>query len=87
MGANWVAAKDIHADRSVEEIITEAMSKKYPGSDFDVCIVCKDPVTEEFFVFIPDIPHLTDTCYHSTWEVIFKNQSRDLPTKWFEMQY
>ena len=58
-GANWVAAKDIIATRSVQKNITDATKEKYPGIDFNVRIIWKDPVTKRKFIFIPRMPYLT----------------------------
>ena len=58
-GANWVAAREITATHSTKDILSEELMNNYPEIDFDVSIVAKDPVSEEWFVFIPDNSHLT----------------------------
>ena len=58
-GANWVAAREITATHSTKDVLSEELMNNYPEIDFDVSIVAKDPVSEEWFVFIPDNSHLT----------------------------
>ena len=57
-GPNWVAAKAIITDDSTLNIIPQALKEKYPDIDFDICIIARDYVTGEVFVFIQDMPHL-----------------------------
>ena len=58
-GCNWVAFKDIMSTHSIEEILPKNLMDKYPSVDFNLAIVTKDPVTKEYFIFLPDMPHLT----------------------------
>ena len=58
-GCNWVAMQDIMATHMISDILPKDLMSKYPDIDFDVKIVDKDDVTGEYFIFLPDMPHLT----------------------------
>ena len=58
-GANRVAARDITVTHSTKDVLPHTLMENYPEIDFDVATVAKDPVTGEWFIFIPDNSHLT----------------------------
>ena len=57
-GATWVAARDITATHSTKDILQQERMDMYPEIDFDVAIVAKDPVSDEWSIFIADNSHL-----------------------------
>ena len=59
-GCNWVAMQDIMATHMISHILPKYLMGQYPGIDFDVKIVDKDDVTEEYFIFLLDMPHLIE---------------------------
>ncbi|KAL9182387.1 hypothetical protein ACHAXT_013039 [Thalassiosira profunda] len=58
-GCNWVAFKDIMATHSIHDVLPAELMAEYPEIDFDIMCVCQDPDSKEFFLFLPDMPHLT----------------------------
>ena len=58
-GCNWVSFKDTMSTHSISDVLPTELMDKYPDIDFDVMCVTKDPHTEDFFIFLPDMPHLT----------------------------
>ncbi|KAL7533595.1 hypothetical protein ACHAXR_005333 [Thalassiosira sp. AJA248-18] len=58
-GCNWVAFKDTMSTHSISDVLPKDTTDKYPAIDFDIMCVTKDPVTDEWFIFLPDMPHLT----------------------------
>ena len=58
-GANWVAARDITATHSTKDVLQQELINMYPEIDFDVATVAKNPVSDEWFIFIPDNAYLT----------------------------
>ena len=59
VGVNWVAAQEITVIHSTKGILPQELMNKYPEINSDASIVAKDPVSGEWFVFIPDNSHLT----------------------------
>lgn len=60
-GCNWVAFKDIMATHSYNDILPDEITEnpEYSDIDFDLTCVTQDPVTGDYFIFMPDMPHLT----------------------------
>ena len=58
-GCNWVAFKDIMSTHTYRDVLPESITEKYPDIDFDIMCVNQNPVTKEFFIFLPDMCHLT----------------------------
>ena len=58
-GCNWVAFKDILSTHTIRDILSNELLDEYPKIDFDLMTVAQDPVTEEYFIFLPDMPHLS----------------------------
>lgn len=58
-GCNWVAFKDILSSQTIRTILPQSILDDYPDIDFDVMTVSQDPVTGEYFIFLPDMPHLS----------------------------
>ena len=78
VGANWVAAREITATHSTKDILSEELMNNYPEIDFDVSIVAKDPVSEEWFVFIPDNSHLTKNVVTAIEKLSDKGSKRNI---------
>ncbi|KAL7527593.1 hypothetical protein ACHAXR_005041, partial [Thalassiosira sp. AJA248-18] len=57
-GCNWVAYKS-KATHSIRDMLPEELRNEYPDIDFDLKIACRHPVTDDWIIFIPDMPHLT----------------------------
>ena len=77
-GANWVATREITATHSTKDILPQELMDKLLEIDFDVTIVAKDPVSGEWFVFIPDNSHLTKNAVTTIEKSSDKRSKRDI---------
>jgi hypothetical protein len=50
----------------------------YPTVDFDVKCLMTDPITNQWIIFLPDMPHLTKNIITSLQLSISKNSKQDL---------
>ncbi len=64
-GCNWVAFKDILSTHTIGDVLPKEIMEKYPNIDFDIACVTQNPITEEWFIFLPDMPHLTKCIVHA----------------------
>ena len=58
-GSNWASFRDTLSTHTIRDALPRELLEKYPTVDFDVKCLMKDPVTKQWIVFIPDMPHLT----------------------------
>jgi hypothetical protein len=58
-GCNWNSFRDTLSTNTVRDALPRELLEQYPTVDFDVKCLMKDPVTKQWIVFIPDMPHLT----------------------------
>ena len=58
-GCNWVSFKDTMSTHTIRDVPPQELMDKHPDIDFDIYCVTKDLVTNEWFIFVPDMPHLT----------------------------
>ena len=77
-GANWVAARDITATHSTKDVLRQELMDTYPEIDFDVATVAKDPVSGEWFIFIPDNSHLTKNVVTAIEKSAAKKSKRNI---------
>ena len=57
---NWVAFKDILSTHTIRDILPKDLLDEYPNIDFDVMTMAQGHITEEYFIFLPDMPHLSN---------------------------
>ena len=57
-GANWLAFKSL-ARHPISKILPESLRMQYPAIDFELSLVYQDPVSKDYIIFLPDMPHLT----------------------------
>ncbi|KAL7542027.1 hypothetical protein ACHAWF_011062 [Thalassiosira exigua] len=57
-GCNWKATENL-VTLPISIMLPTSLTRKYPAIDFNINIVFQDPVTDEFVIFLPDMPHLT----------------------------
>ncbi len=58
-GCNWVSFRDTLSTSTFRDALPQQILDKYSGIDYDVKCLMKDPVTGQWCIFIPDMPHLT----------------------------
>ena len=58
-GCNWVSYRDTLSSHTFRDALPRVILDKYPMVDFDAKCLMTDPVTNEWIVFLPDMPHLT----------------------------
>lgn len=56
-GCNWLSFKNL-ADLPISKLLPADLMSKYESIDFDIEIVHEDPVSGEYIIFLPDMPHL-----------------------------
>jgi len=59
VGCNCVSFKTMFT-HNIEDILPKDLVDKYPGIDFKLACVKQDDVTKQSFIFLPDMPHLTE---------------------------
>ncbi len=58
-GCNWVLFWDTLLTSTFHDALPQQILDKYPDIDYDVRCLMKDPVTRQWCIFLPDMPHLT----------------------------
>ncbi len=58
-GCNWVSFWDTLLTNTFRDALPQQILDKYSGIDYNVRCLMKDPVTGQWCIFIPDMPHLT----------------------------
>jgi hypothetical protein len=58
-GCNWVSYRDTLPTSTFCNDLPQQILDKYSGIDYDVRCLMKDPVTGQWCIFLPDMPHLT----------------------------
>ncbi len=58
-GCNWVSFGDTLSTHTQRDALPLWIPDKYPDIDYDVKCLMKDPVSKQWCIFIPDMPHLT----------------------------
>ena len=58
-GCNWVSYRDTLSSHTFRDALPRVILDKYPMVNFDAKCLMTDPVTNEWIVFLPDMPHLT----------------------------
>jgi hypothetical protein len=58
-GCNWVPYHDKLSTHTFCDALPHEILDKYPTVDFDLKCLMTDPVTNQWIVFLPDMPHLT----------------------------
>ena len=59
-GCNWVSYRDTLSSHTFRDALPQAILDKYPMVDFDVKCLMTDPITNEWIVLLPAMPHLTN---------------------------
>lgn len=57
-GCNWVAFKSL-SSYTIGKVLPKSIIESYPEINFDIKLVYQDPVTDEYTIFLPDMPHLS----------------------------
>jgi hypothetical protein len=74
-GCNWVSFCDTLLMCTFRDALPWQILDKYTDIDYNVRCLMKDPVTRQWCIFLPDIPHLTKnilTCL----ELLFSSKSK-----------
>jgi hypothetical protein len=58
-GCNWVSFWDTLSMSSFRDALPRQIFNKYPDIDYNVRCLMKGPVTGQWCIFLPDMPHLT----------------------------
>ena len=58
-GCNWVSYRGTLSTHTFHDALPHEILDKYPMVDFDPKCLMTDPVTYQWIVFLPDMPHLT----------------------------
>ncbi len=77
-GCNWVLYSNTLSSHTFEDALPQVMLDKYPTVDFAVKCLMTDPVTNEWIVFVPDMPHLTKNIVTSLELSSSKTSKRNL---------
>ena len=77
-GYNWIAFKDILPTHTIHDILLKDLLDEYPNIDFDVMTVAQDPVTKEYCIFLPDMPHLSKNIVTAIELPSSKTSKRDI---------
>ncbi len=56
---NWVLYCDTLSMHKFCDALSHKILDKYPMVDFDVECLMTDPITNQWIIFLPDVPHLT----------------------------
>ena len=57
-GCNWVGFNSISTHK-LSDILPKSLQDIDPSIDYDLAIVYRDEITNEYTIFIPDMPHLS----------------------------
>jgi hypothetical protein len=77
-GCNWVSYQDTLTSHTFRDALPQEMIDIYPTVDFDVKCLMTNPVTNEWIVFLPDMPHLTKNIVTSLELSSSKTSKRNL---------
>jgi hypothetical protein len=77
-GCNWVSYRDTLSSHTFQDALPQEMIVNYPTVNFDVKCLMTDPVTNEWIVFLPDMPHLTKNIVTSLELSSSKTSKRNL---------
>jgi hypothetical protein len=77
-GCNWVSYCDTLSTNTFCDALSHEILDKYPTVDFDVKCLMTDPVTNQWIIFLPDMPHLTKNIVISLELSLSKNSKHDL---------
>ncbi len=58
-GCNWLSFGDTLSTHTQCDALPSWIPNKYSDIDYDVKCLMKDPVSKQWCIFIPDMPHLT----------------------------
>jgi hypothetical protein len=57
-GCNWVSYSDSLSTHTFRDALPTSILQQYPTIDYDVRCLMKCPVTGQWIMFVPDMPHL-----------------------------
>ena len=77
-GCNWVSYRDTLSPHTFQDALPQEIIDNYPMVHFDVKCLMTDPVTNEWIVFLPDMPHLTKNIVTSLELSSSKTSKRNL---------
>jgi hypothetical protein len=75
---NWVSYCDTLSRNTFRDALSHKILDKYPMVDFDVKCLMTDPITNQWIIFLPDMPHLTKNIITSLELSLSKNSKHDL---------
>jgi hypothetical protein len=77
-GCNWVSYRDTLSTHTFCDALPHEILEKYPTVDFDPKCLMTDPITNQWIVFLPDMPHLTKNIVTSLELSASKNSKHNL---------
>jgi hypothetical protein len=77
-GCNWVSYRDTLSTHTFRDALPHEILDKYPTVDFDPKCLMTDPVTNQWIIFLPNMPHLTKNIVTSLELSSSKNSKRNL---------